>query len=83
MTGRRNKRGFRVYSESKDTEGTPFTVSESSNALERCVRIYVHDPEYRHTDPRYAGLNLSPCLHLNEAQARRILIALTKFLEGR
>lgn len=65
-------RGFRNYSEQKDTYGIPFRLRESSAAGMRAVWLFVDDPEdYKR-----------PGLHLSETNARRLIVALQKFLDG-
>jgi hypothetical protein len=73
-------RGFRNYSEQKDSYGTPFAVRESSNAELRAVWIFIHDPEYG--KPVVGGIGW-PALHLSVAQAKRLVVALNKFIEGK
>lgn len=72
-------RGFRNYSEQKDTYGVPFRLRESSAAGIRAVWLFVDDPKHMRT---VVGGKVPPALHLSEANARRLIVALQKFLDG-
>lgn len=72
----KDHRGFRVYSEFKDSYQSDVTVKMSSNVLKRCW-IFVKN------DGKNPGSNLvtDGAIHLSEAQARRVINALQKFLK--
>lgn len=75
MSGRRDSRGFRVYCELRHNYGGLVTVKQSSSAEgERCW-IFI--------DNRGTQLISSPngSAHLTRAQAKRVMLALQKFLE--
>ena len=63
---RKTNRGFAIYSEFKDTYGSTVRVQMSSNVLKRCW-IFVDEKDYG-------------AIHLSEAQAKRLIKALEKFL---
>jgi hypothetical protein len=77
---RKTARGFRIYSEFPDTYGTTVYVQQSSSVSPACW-IYYGDPEYGKYDP-CSGQKIPPALHLSPAQVRRLIRALTRFLES-
>lgn len=73
------QRGFRNYADAKDSHGINYAIRESSAAGGRWVWLFIHDPEHYKKDET-TGQDLVPALHLNEAQAKRIIVALQKFI---
>lgn len=73
------QRGFRNYADAKDSHGINYVIRESSAAGNRCVWLFIHDPEYYKKDET-TGQDLVPALHLTEAQAKRVITALQKFI---
>jgi hypothetical protein len=72
---KKTNRGFRIYSEFKDTYGADVRVQMSSNVLKRCW-IFVKGGMQK----EYADKN-DGSLHLSEAQAKRLITALQKFIQ--
>lgn len=76
MAKKRTNRGFLIYTEFKDLNGQEVRVQKSSSAGADHVWIF---PEVRHhhvTGEPLAGA------HLNKVQARRIIRALQRFIDG-
>ena len=71
------KRGFRNYSEQKDSYGIPFRLQQSSSAMIDACWLFIDDPEC--TKPIVGG-TVGPVLHLNRNNARRLIAGLRKFL---
>lgn len=74
---KRNSRGFREYLTMKDFYGAEVRVTESSIATRSCVWIFIKGGGVVAS----GGYN-DGAAHLTKAQARRIIKALTKFIEG-
>jgi hypothetical protein len=66
----KTQRGFTIYGEFKDTKGQSIRVQKSSAACVDAVWVCASTPE---------GSDGSP--HLNRTQAKRLIKALTKFVE--
>ena len=75
------QRGFRNYADAKDSYGINYVIRESSAAMKRCVWIFTHDPKHYFKDD-VTGYDIVPALHLTEAQAKRVIKALQKFIDG-
>ena len=73
-------RGFRNYANAKDSYGIEYVIRESSAALRRFVWIFIEDPKHF---VEVDGSPVPPALHLTEAQAKRIIKALQKFVDGK
>lgn len=79
---KKTKRGFRVYAEFKDSKANTIRVQESSAACVDAVWIFATDMDGKSAHTHLSEpLGVSP--HLNRAQARRLITALTKFVEAR
>lgn len=74
---KRNSRGFREYLTMKDFYGAEVRVTKSSIATRSCVWIFIKDG-----GAAAIGNPNDGAAHLTKAQARRIIKALTKFIEG-
>lgn len=71
---KRDQRGFSIYGETKHSYGGTVTVKQSSSAEGDYCWIFIHNE----------GTQLnqtSASAHLSRAQARRVMVALGKFLE--
>lgn len=72
---RKTERGFDLYSEFIDTYQSKVSIQMSSNVKKRCVITVTNDGKH----PR-SNLVTDGFMHLSEAQARRVIKALEKFL---
>ena len=68
---KKTNRGFPIYSQFKDTYNANITVQMSSSVLKRCW-IFIQDGEIEKN---------SGSAHLSEAQAKRIIEGLKKFIK--
>lgn len=80
---RKTNRGFRVFSEFRDSYGSTIRVQESSSAEEVAVWIFCKNAQCGRADPLGAVLggaepDFTP--HLNVAQAKRLRSALDRFI---
>lgn len=90
--GKRTPRGFREYAVIVDAERQEITVRESSLATERRVRLFVKGPNgeiarlglpWRPWTGGDTGTELSvPSAHLNVRDAKRLIQALQRFVDG-
>lgn len=74
-------RGFRNYADAKDSYGINYLIRESSAAIKRCVWIFINDPKHSYED-NVTGEDIYPALHLTETQAKKVISALQKFVDG-
>lgn len=72
-------RGFRNYADAKDSYGINYVIRESSASGQRRVWLFVHDEKHYYKD-EVTGSDIAPALHLTEAQAKRVINALQKFV---
>lgn len=70
---RKTNRGFSIYSKFKDLNGSEIRVQESSLATTSAVWIFCHND-----NPGLKG-----DAHLSVAQAKRVVVALQKFIDGK
>lgn len=77
---KRTPRGFCRYAEFTDERDQPIRVQQSSLATQPCVWVWIGNDEYGKRDP-VSGHLLHPAMHLTRGQARRLITALTKFLD--
>lgn len=76
---RRTNRGFRIYSEFKDSYGSTVTVQESSAAMRSCCWVFVKNHKGEDALIHLGQLQgVSP--HLTKPQAKRLANALLKFV---
>jgi hypothetical protein len=70
---RHTQRGFAIYSEFRDVSGCTIRVQESSLATASAVWIFCdsNNPEYKNPSPQ-----------LTKPQAKRMIKALQKFVDG-
>lgn len=79
---KRTNRGFKIYSEFKDTYGNKITVQESSSAC--AARVWVFTENSKGDDCSFdtaTGMYISAAPHLSVSNAKRLVKALTKFIE--
>jgi len=72
---KKNDRGFKIYTEFKDTYGHKIRVQQSSSACADRVWIFA--------EPNEDASERSPSPHLSRQQARWLGKALIKFADGK
>lgn len=79
---KKTPRGFKIYSEFKDSHQNTIRVQESSSACIRACWIFVKNRQGEEVDlNRVTGESTSATAHLTQAQAKRLAKALLKFVE--
>ncbi len=71
---KRSHRGFAIYGEIKDTRKCVVRVTRSSAGGLPCCWIFVDDPMRVYRE--------APAPHLSRAQAKRVIAALQRFVDG-
>jgi len=74
---RHNKPGERIYTEFKDTNGCVIRIQKSYISTSHCAWIFTHDPKL----PNGEIDECSP--HINVQHAKRLIVALQKFIDGK
>ena len=78
---KKTQRGFTIYGEFKDTKKQIIRVQQSSAACVEAVWVFATNPQQALLYPwDYGAPTYHP--HLNRTQAKRLIKALTKFVEG-
>lgn len=80
---RRTQRGFAIFGEFKDSHGNAVRVQESSAADGRMAWVFCHAPDGTEATHHVSGHLVSISPHLTRAQARKLIAALTRFVDGR
>ncbi len=73
---KKDHRGFRIYTQFKDTYKSDVMVKMSSSVMKRCW-IFVHNEG----DQPGSSLMTDGAIHLNQDQAKRLIKALEAFLQ--
>jgi len=79
---KKTDRGFKIYSQSKDTYKNTITIQESSAACRPRCWIFVHNKDgLAGSWDASTGSYISVAAHLSPSQARRVAKALLKFAD--
>lgn len=79
---KRTPRGFKIYSEFKDTYGNQIRVQESSSACAGRIWIFTSFSDGKEVHYHCTG-HVSASPHLSKAQARRLAKTLLRFADGK
>ena len=80
---KRTNRGFAIYGQVKDTRGCVVRIQASSASTPDAVWIFCDDVNGVYTRPLGSEIpSPDPAPHLTRAQAKRVIRALQRFVDG-